>query len=208
MADLWQNIKNLFKQSEQSTKNKPFIHELIERSKAELEVYEEWKEKIVARQLLAWLHDQYTIYKVLPDDIDKAIGFLNTPSSKGFVIYFNKTSYTRQDALFLGDWLKEKVQAINLYRTQVSDTKSYSYKGEVEQLDRHYLKPKPNFKKGGPIEKDHFIQKYGNILIETILRNDMPYQLKFSATVYNDRLFKKAEDFDDLWQIIMQDLEM
>jgi len=202
MADIWNYFKDLFKQSETSSKQEPFIHELISRTKEERLAFEAWKEKLVARRMLDWLRDQYAIYNVLPKDIDEALDFLNTPSSKGFVIHFNKTNYSREDATHFTDWMKEKVRSLE-YRTQISDTKSYQKSNYIETLERHYLKPRPDFQKNVPIKKDHFNQRYGNVLIELVLRDDRPYQLRFSATVYNDHFFKEADEFALLMEKVL-----
>ncbi|MDV7396729.1 hypothetical protein RZS08_35355, partial [Arthrospira platensis SPKY1] len=98
-----------------------------------------WKETIVCKRLLNWLGDQYLLYRALPDDIDEAIDFLDTPSSKGFVIHLHKTGYSRRDATHLLDLFKEKVLTLD-YRTQVSDSRTYSRQAWVETVERHYLK--------------------------------------------------------------------
>lgn len=197
MADIWDYFKNLFKKSEESSPTQPYLHEVIERSEAEKSDYEFWKTTLVRRRLIDWLSDQYAIFRVLPQDVDEAMDFLNTPSSKGFVIHFYKTNYSRRDVTFLMDYLKEQVLALD-YKTQVSDTRTFNRPNWVETIERHYLKPRPDFE-----QKGKFNQKFGNVTIEMQLRNDQPYHLKFQATTYNDHLFKDAHDFEDLMQAVL-----
>ncbi len=197
MADIWDYLKNLFTKSEGSPSSQPFLHEVIVRSAEEKADYEHWKNTLVRRRLMDWLNDQYAIFRVLPQDIDEAIDFLNTPSSKGFVIHFYKTNYSRRDVTHLLDYLKEQVLVLD-YKIQVSDSRTFNRPNWVENLERHYLKPRPDFE-----QKDKLSQKFGNITIEIQLRNDEPYHLKFQATTYNDHLFKDAHDFEDLMQAVL-----
>lgn len=195
MADFWNYIKGLFKEAEQSSPTKPVVHELIERTDQEKEDYTFWKKTLVRRRLIDWLSNQYAIYQVLPDDIDEALDFLHTPSSKGFVIHFHKTRYSLRDVQHFMDYLKEKVQALN-YRIQISDSRTYNRAKWVETRQRHYLKPRPNLE----ALENKFPQAYGNITIDITLRNDQPHQLRFQATAYNDRLYEEASDFKELMQ--------
>ena len=196
MAEFWDQVKKLFKKAEQSSPSQPLIHELIERSVEEKADYEQWKNQLVCRRMLDWLHDQYSIYRALPDDIDEALDFLDTPSSKGFVIHFHKTRYSKREIVHFFDLLKEKVQSSN-YRVQLSDQRTYNQPKWVEIVQKHYLKPRTNFTQEEPLD-----QQYGNITIELLLRDDQVYNLKFRATSYNDRLYKKAADFKELIGIL------
>ncbi|MFK7934249.1 MAG: hypothetical protein AB8G22_12120 [Saprospiraceae bacterium] len=194
----WQNIKNLFQAAEESSPTEPVLHSVIERNTKEKEDYEFWKATLVRRRLTDWLSDQYAIYRVVPDNVDEALDFLDTPSKKGFVIHFYKTQYSKRDTIHFLDYFKEQVKALN-YRSQLSDTRTFNRKDWVETIERHYLKPRTNF---DPAEK--LDQRYGNIMVELELRDDKPYRLKFSATSYQDHLFKDADDFKELMQMVLQ----
>lgn len=192
MSDFWKYIKNIFKAAEESSPNQPVIHELIIRTDEEQKDYDYWKETLVRRRLCDWLNQQYAIHKVLPNDIDEGLSFLNTPSAKGFAIHFHQTQYSKRDAVHFMDYLKERVLSLN-YRTQISDARVFNRANWVEAIQRHYLKPRINFEEGKKTN-----QKFGNITIELVFRNDTPYQLKFQATTYSDSLYKDASDFSDL----------
>jgi len=195
--DIWAKFKDFFQQAEESSPSKPLIHEMIKRTEEEKKDYDFWKNTIVCKRLLNWLSDQYAIFKVLPNDTDSAMDFLDTPSSKGFVIHFYKTEYSERDVMYLFDFLKEKILTLD-YRTQISDRREFNRPHWVEKIERHYLKPKPDF-----LKKEKFNQAFGNITIELLFRNDKPYQLKFRATTYKDHLFKEAETFQGLMQNIV-----
>ena len=197
MPDFWNYIKNIFQTAEESSSSAPLIHELIQRSEEEKADYQHWINTLVRRQLTDWLLDQYAIYQVLPDDVSETIDFLNTPSSKGFVIHFNKTQYSLRDVTHFFDLLKEQVRQLN-YRTQISDSRTYHRPNWVETIHRHYLKPRSQFSADKKMD-----QAYGNIMIEMELRNEKVYNLRFRATSYQDRLFNDALAFKDLMQAVL-----
>ena len=195
--DIWAKFKDFFQQSEESSPSKPLIHEMIKRTEEEKKDYDFWKRRLISGRLLSWISDQYAIFQALPNDTDKAIDFLNTPSSKGFVIHLYKTEYNERDVTFLFDFLKEKILALE-YRTQISDRREFNRTDWVEKIERHYLKPKPDF-----LKTEKFNQGFGNITVELLFRNDKPHQLKFRATIYKDHLFKEAETFQSLMKSIL-----
>ncbi len=201
MDNLWNYFRNLFNKAEESSPSQPLIHEVISRNETEREDYEHWKRTLVCRRLLDWLGGQYAIYRVAPDGIDEAIDFLDTPSSKGFVVHLNKTRYSKRDATHFFDFLKEKVLALE-YRSQISDLRTYNRPEWVETIQRHYLKPGPRIRKETQ-DDGRFLQKYGNITIELELRNEQVFNLRFRATSYKDSLFKEAREFEELMQQIV-----
>lgn len=197
MDNLWSYFKNLFRQAEESSPSQPLVHELIERNEEEQKDYTFWKDTLVLRRLLDWLSDQYAIYRVDRDRIDEAIDFLDTPSSKGFVVHFHETRYSQRDVTHFFDYLKEKVLSLN-YRTQISDLRTYNRANWVETVQRHYLKPGLTIRQPGADGK--FTQKFGNVMIELELRDDAVYNLRFRATIYKDSQFKEAAEFKELMQ--------
>lgn len=199
MSELWKYFTNLFKIAEKSSAKQAFIHEVIQRTEAEKSDYEFWKKTFVKRQLVDWLNNQYSRYLMDANDIDEAIDFLNTTSSKGFVLHFKKMGYNKTEIIHFFDFLKERVLTL-AYRSYTSDFRSYYKDNQVETTQRHYLKPRINFQSttGQPSN-----QLFGNINIELLLRNEEPIQLKFSATSYNDRKFKKADHFEALMERLL-----
>lgn len=196
MAGLWNYIKGLFEEAEQSSPSNPAVHEMIERSAEDMQGYPAFAEGLVLRRMLDWIHDQYAIFRVTPRDTDRAIDFLDTPSSKGFVIHFHETQYSRREVTYFFDYLKERVLALN-YRTQISDRRIFQRNTWTETVERHYLKPRSEQIAG------QFEQLFGNIKIELELRNDQVHNLRFSATTYKDSQFREAQTFKELLQRVL-----
>ncbi len=200
MSDFWKKIKNLFAASEQSSPSQPLIHEVIERTEQEQQQYIQWKKTVASRRLLDWLKSQYVEYQINPKNTDEAIDFLNTPSSKGFVVHFHQTQYSEQEVTHLFDYLKEKVMEMD-YRSYLSDTRTYNRPNWVENVQRHYLKPPTNLRQ---FKERKFKQKFGNITIALLSRNEKVHNLKFSATAYKDHLFEDADEFQELIQGVLE----
>ena len=196
--NVWDFFKNLFQEVEESSPSKPLIHEEINRSEQELQTYQAWKKSLDYRRTIDWLNDQYAIWQVLPQDIDDSLVFLNTPSSKGFAVHFQKTKIGAQQATLLFDYLKEKVLTLN-YRPQVSDTRTWSANSVVQTTERYYLKPRTSKTAEGKIK-----QLFGNITIELLHKNNVPFNLKFRSTSYNDRLYLPPDDFKVLMNEIFR----
>lgn len=191
MSNFWDQIKAAFKSAEESNPNEPVIHELIERSERELLDYDRWKRTLARRRLLDWLVDQYAVFQ-MKGRLDKSIAFLDTPSSKGFVVHFHQTQYSKQEVVHFFDYLKERVLELN-YRPQISDRRIFNRRDWVEMQERHYVKPRNTYEKG--IEID---QRFGNIMIELEYRNDQVYNLRLRATRYSDSLYNEGESFRSL----------
>lgn len=201
--DLWQYMKDLFKAEQESSSIKPYIQEPLERDEEEIEAYNLWKRTLAKRRILDWLNMQYASFVMSGEsEIDKTIDFLNTPSAKGFVLHFDEQLHNRNNFLNLFDYLKERVLEMN-YKKYMSDTRTYNKTRNnntwVEMKQRHYLKPR--FK---VLEDNTFDQRFGNIKIELLFRNDKIHNLQFSATRYNDRNFAEGNTFNDLMRELLQ----
>jgi len=196
MASWWKKIKSILSSSESSSPTQPAVHEIIKRSSTFEEGYAQWKDGPLHRRLLNWIAEQYAANQNKQDNVDDTIDFLHTPSTKGFAIHFKDLGYSNKEARYLLDYFKEKVRAQN-YRTQVSDTRTYSKNTWVETVERHYLKPRPQYDESGKIN-----QLFGNITLLLTLRDDKVYNLKVSATAYQDRLFNAEQQFSQLMRSI------
>ncbi len=186
----WNRIKEIFQQAEASTPANPTIHEVITRSPAEQTAYERWKQTTAPQRLLAWVSEQYTGHRAR-QRTDESIDFLDTTSTKGVVIHFHQTNYSREEIGYFFDLLKEKVQALG-YRSDLSDRRIFPRRDWVETQERHYLKPRVDF------NEEQLNQAFGNITIELELRNDVAYNLRLRATTYNDALFERSISFAGL----------
>ncbi|PHI18828.1 hypothetical protein CEQ90_15870 [Lewinellaceae bacterium SD302] len=191
MASFWEQVKQLFERAEESSPAHPAVHEMIERGPEESADFDRWKNTLAKRRLIDWLMDQYAVY--LSDGRqDRSIDFLDTPSSKGFVIHFHETNYTKAEVTHFFHYLKERVQSLE-YRLQISDRRIFSRSGWVETQERHYLKPRNKYAEGEAIN-----QRFGNITIELELRDDQVRNLRLRATIYKDALYREGENFGAL----------
>ncbi|MBI1226291.1 MAG: hypothetical protein GC192_13740 [Bacteroidetes bacterium] len=197
MTNIWDYFKNFFREAEQSSASRPIFREQLVRSPEEKKAFENWEGNLANRRIIGFLAEGYATYQSSPAEVDRALTFLDTPSSKGFAIHFSQTDYSLQDARHLLDLLKLKVQTLN-YRLQHSDTRTWSEKDWAQTVERYYLKPRQTWAEGQKID-----QRYGNITIELTLRNDQPYLLTFRATSYSDRLYAEAANFYELMQAIL-----
>ena len=184
----WDQITNLFNRAEDSGPAAPTIHEMIERTDAEQADYDRWARTGGPQRLLDWLNEQYAI-KLGKGRPDSSIDFLDTPSSKGFVIHFHQTNYTPAEVTHFFDYLKERVLALN-YRTQISDRRIFPRNHWIETQERHYLKPR--LERGNFTDVD---QRFGNIMIENELRDDKAWNLRLRATTYQDAMYREAASF-------------
>ncbi len=206
---LWDQLKSIFQSAEESQPSSPAIHEVLSRHKDETEAFARWRDGLVCRRLLDWLSDQYALFLTEPNRVDSGLDFLSTKSQKGFVIHFNDTQYSLKEAEFFQLYLRERVLT-QAYRTQVADARTYSKAGATERTDRYYLKPRPSWSHpDGPDvamdghTADQHDQQFGNVMIELVVRNDKPHQLRFSAAIYHDRVYKDATGFGALMDIVL-----
>ncbi len=197
MPSLWDQIKQLFQSVEKSSPSQPVLKGPIKRTEEELADYEKWKSGLSQKRLFDWIHNEYATYLVEPGEVAESIDFVNVRATYGFAIHFYKLNYPLRDITHLFDLLKEKLRDVS-YRSSNSSSRTYNRPNWVERLDRHYLKPPIVFIEDG-VQMD---QRFGNVTIELLFRNDKPHQLKFSATSYNDRNYKKAESFDGLMEVL------
>ena len=196
MSSWWSKVKALLLKSELSTPTQPAVHEIIKRSQTFLIDYDVWKNGPKHKKMLSWIGDQYEDYRDPKRSHSSDIDFLHTNSTKGMAIHLADLKYNTEEARFLFDSFKEKIRQQD-YRSQVSDTRTYSKNTWVETVERHYLKPRPQYDDAGKIN-----QAFGNITLLLTFRNDEVYNLKVSATAYQDRLFNAEKQFSGLMNVI------
>ncbi len=196
MENIWAYIKRMFRETEESSPVRPYVHEELVRTEPEQIVYEQWKNSLDRRRMLNNLSDEYATHQIDAVQVDHAMDFLDTPSMKGFVIHTKTGKYEQQDLVFLFDYLKEKVLQ-NGYTNYMSDRRIYQRGKGMEMVERHYLKPRTLLQENKKIN-----QRFGNVRIELLYRNDALINLQFSATGYSDHLFKDASDFKDLMSLL------
>ena len=201
MDNIWDYFKQLFQESEESSPSKPFIREEINRSDDEQDAFSLWKRTHAPQKMLDFVNTEYANHLIEPEKMDDSFGVLDSASTNGFIIHFSELRHNQKDIQHFFDYLKEIVLRIG-YKHYMSDTRTYNRKLWVEKVERHYLKPPIQFDTT-ETSKKRLIQRYGNILIELLFRNDQLANLKFRATNYNDHNFTEANHFSDLIREIM-----
>lgn len=171
-------------------------HELIERSEEELATYEKWKLSRCKDELLSYISQNFKVWKKTPCEQCDAIDFLTTKSFRGFVVHFMDLDKECNEVVCLFDYLKEKTLSLG-YQSYLSDIRYFRKKRWKERIERHYLKPSIQFD-----EKGRQIQRFGNISIELLFRDEEPFHLKFSACFCKDNRFSIPEKFEDLIEFI------
>ncbi len=194
MSDLFDRIKNLFSQA--ADEQKPATHEVITRSAAELEVYEQWKKSKRLPRILegfrARIEGRFSTEAELP------LYFIDTTKSRGFVLQHEEGLMTGNEMRHLLDYFQEQVLSVG-YVSYMSDVKNQVQGDVVETIERHYLKPKFNFDE----EKGKTAQRFGNITIEYLEQDHIPVQLKLQSNIYSDRKYTEPRPFEELMEILV-----
>jgi len=192
MANFWSEIKNWFKEEEQSSPTKPFVQEWLDRSEEEEKDLFSWKLGMQALEINGLVYSNFQDFQSTGKNGHKLVYFLKNQSSGGFMFYFSETDYSLRDARRFMDFLGTKIKDSG-YKTQVSDYRLYTKNNHPERLERFYLKPRLMEPIDGKAQ-----QLFGNISIELIIRDDKPRQLKFMATTYTDYQFVDGKTFEEL----------
>ena len=193
----WDQITQLFRRAAASGPAAPTVHELIVRSPAERADYERWAATAASQRMLTWLGDAYANF-LAGRRGDDTTDFLDTPSSKGFVLHLHRTNYDRAECTHFFDFLHRRILDLG-YRPQISDRRIFPRNHWIETQERHYLKPRH------PVRADYrnLDQRYGNITLELELRDDRPRNLRLRATVYADANYRPAQPFAALVEALL-----
>ncbi len=184
-------LKNLLKK-QQSRPNQALIHEMIERSASEKQHLETWQTGQHKQQMMLFIRRQLDNSQ---QEGGKDFVAVNTPKSSGFVLQYNPEQASKAEFSSMFDYFKQQVLDLN-YKTYMSDVKQIPKADHVQTIERHYLKPRLNFKE---LTKDSIInQLYGNIIIEQYLKNEQPISIKFWTQPYTDHKYTKALPFQEL----------
>jgi hypothetical protein len=200
--DFFDYIKEkLFGQSSQSKPaSEPVVHEIIKRSERERKSFESWLESHELKGMLHFIRNQYALGKSGSED-QAMIRLLDASPSFGFMLRYPE-NMKAANFKHLFDYFKDRLKSLG-YKVYVSDRKIHDRGENVEITERHHLKAGKNLKNFGkkPLE-----QLYGNVTIELLLSNDRPQQIKFLCNAYKDRSFSEAKNFDELIELLTEEL--
>lgn len=182
----------------QPNPQQPLVTELLKRTQLQEKVYKEW---LNDHQHISLLESIAKAYYLKRENLasDLTVHLFESPYANGFAITYDEQNMGKQDLMFLSDYFKDTLLTLDysLRSAQREITDKISF---VSTVERYYLKPaaKQN-------AADNLInQLYGNLLFENVLIDEKPSYLKVLSTVYADRSFTSALNFDDLVQILFQ----
>jgi hypothetical protein len=118
--------------------------------------------------------------------------------ANGFIVWRNERIHSK-DFIFLFEYFYERVLSLQ-YKRNAADRKIYLRENYIETIERYYLKPAVN--QTGVIKP--VPQRYGNVLIELINRDDKPFYIKLLVTTYSGFDYEKPLPFDDFLQKIFE----
>ena len=184
-------LSKIFPQELAKHATEPMVKESLVRSEHSRKAYFTWQNLGQYKALQAEVWNAYDNKRKGEID-DLQVHLLQMPYANGFALtYHHKISQEEFQHFF--DLLKDK--ALNLgYNLTYSDRVLYDRAEYVETKERYYLKPPTDASN----TEELFDQKYGNISIEQVIIDRTPSYLKLVATVYSDRLYTEALDFEEL----------
>ncbi len=165
------------------------VQEPIVRSAEELKSLQIWSYSEEAKSLYDQVYRSYHLREAKINNKPEVHVFASSYAN-GFALSYQE-EMGKQHFQFFFDSLKDKVIEMG-YRLASSDRKIEEKSEYINTLEKHYLKPPLQDPIGGLID-----QMFGNILIEYVQVNTRPSYIKVLASVYSDRLYKDAGDFND-----------
>ena len=166
---------------------------LIKRSEDFLKRFERWKTTEVCQDFLNEIWESY-FWRRKGVDKEPVLVLFESSNSNGFAINYSP-EFDQHSFHFLLDHFADQVKKLG-YRL-VTSRNSLRDKGDyVEKKEMHYLKPKHDFSE--PID-----QKFGNVQIEYIEKNNEASRIKFIANSYPDRKYKEAMSFESLAEHVL-----
>ena len=162
--------------------------EVIKRSENYLDRLSQWQASEASQDFLNELWESY-YWRKRGIDKDPPVVLFEASNSNGLAINYMQ-QYDRHYFRYLLDHLAERVKKLG-YR-QVTSRNSLRDKGDyVEKTEMYYLKPTHDF--SPPID-----QKFGNVQVEYIERDNEPLRVKLMANSYPDRKYQEVLPFETL----------
>ncbi|MCH8330237.1 MAG: hypothetical protein IH946_02475 [Bacteroidetes bacterium] len=189
MAELFNSLQNLFEGG--SDKNRPLVQEVLKRDVDFEEKYEKWskfRRAALLEEISTWFEE--------PQQSNIIIH--RGKSSDGFIISYDKDITDGRSFQFIFEYFKWKILERN-YSSYLSDSRSFVEDDAVHTIERHYLKPRIDYKIYGKQKVD---QLFGNINIEFLTISNKPIEIKLIRTIYSDSLYLDALQFEGLIELL------
>lgn len=174
------------------------IKEVLKRNEKFQKEYNNWKEGKNSVELIEDTKTQY-YYKKADISSNNNIILFSGRGSNGFAITYKK-AFGKRNFQYLLEFFKENILKLG-YTIQLAEFQMNDKNNFVESKEKYYLKA--NFRNQ---RKNLQIcnQLYGNVLLEHILVDNKPSHIKILVNYYQDSLFTKVLDFDDLVEAIFK----
>lgn len=186
-------LKKLFHPKKDSSSKEELVHtEPLIRNLGFVQAYEKWKE---TPELSLFMNELYDSWKKAKAGIDGdlIVGLHQSPYANGIVLYYTQ-NLSPQKFTYLFDLIAEKTLELS-YKTYDSNVKYFSTGDDVKTIEKHYLKPAASAEP--PVD-----QRYGNVLIEKVEKNEVPKYIKLLVSIYSDRNYTKALPFEEYMRYI------
>lgn len=174
------------------------VHEVLTRSGREEKAFDVWRLSPVSVELLEEVARAY-YYKKTGIQSDITIHLFQSDYANGFAISY-LPRIGKENFQYLFDFFKEQVEAMN-YRIVNADRQIIDKKSYVETREKYYLKPPFQWQENVTDPSD---QLYGNISIEHVLADNQPQYIKVLASIYSDRLYKQALNYDEFVERLLE----
>lgn len=176
------------------------VHEVLTRNSREMKAFDAWKLNAVYSQLLKEVAHAY-YYKKTGIRSDITIHLFQSAYANGFAVtYLPRVGKKHFQHLF--EFFKERVMEMD-YRIANADRQIIDKKSYVETREKYFLKPALNLQEAGnritPAE-----QLYGNVSLEHVLADNQPQYIKVFVSIYSDRLYKQALNYDEFVERLLE----
>jgi hypothetical protein len=172
------------------------LHEPLQRSERfmqELSLYALHQEG-QHRGLLA---QHYFSSKQLPGSVPTFV-LLQSDHASGF-LWYAEADVPEKHYDFLMERLAAQLQEVG-YSEKQNERKIWPSGGAVQELHKRYLKPRIQ---ADEVAQGRMNQRYGNVLLEVLRRNDRLQYLKLQCNIYSDGQYLPAQPFDELMHILL-----
>ncbi|MGD1844515.1 MAG: hypothetical protein ACFB10_03895 [Salibacteraceae bacterium] len=171
----------------------PIDSGLLERSAKDIAEYNHWQENDEHLPLLKKVHHAYHMDLAGLQNTINLHRYTSREANGFYFTYQPDMGITSIEFLF--DLMRDRVLSKGYY-LYVSDRKAEEKGEKIITTHRHYLKPPGN---AAGITR----QLYGNVLIELVWTDRQPSYLKLMAQVYQDSRFDRADEFEELVEVLL-----
>lgn len=177
----------------------PLVTEVLKRSQVLRKQYQEWQND---HQHFALIESIAKAYYLRRENLepDLSIHLFESPYANGFAITYDNHNIGKNDLMFLSDYFKDTLLTLD-YTLKSAQREITDKSSHISTVERYYLKPNAKQKANNDTLTN---QLYGNLLLENVWLDEKPSYLKVLSTIYADRSFTSALNFDDLVQILFQ----